>query len=545
MTTRQPGHTSGLASRLRDHWHALALVAVVVGASALAVRWVFFVPIFQSPDEPEHFDYALCLNESRGLIHAEASPPDEPLAWHVHPYTSHLGERTALRKVAFHGDVRMPAGYGTPRFYEVVEEQAPSRDSIRLSRAPALAGLYPFGYYALLATWLEVVRLVHDGPVGLVFGARLFSVLLFAASLMLSYAVCRELRLGRRLALALTAGIGFFPLATFVSSYVQPDNLGFTLVSLCFYLSLRLRKRPDSGGLLAALGVALALLLVTKNHFYLCALLPTVALVAARLWAGGAGVRGWLRSAGLLLLPSLPTGLVHLWVVSGVTNYFADPAPYRGFTATVLGGVARAARNFYAGGTHQSFWGTFGWTDAPLVIHDDTTTAGVRLVIHALAWGLLALSLVRLGQVAVRLVRLGRRGKGRAAVRVALSNVPINSYFLFTVLMFVLYVRLDNRFGAQGRNWLPFLLPIFLTGIVYAPRALVLRRAGRACGRALLVGLLLFDVVGEYYALKTIERRYYASVPAACGFTGPTCEAASGRSGVIPVSAPRCRTSTG
>ena len=37
-------------------------------------------------------------------------------------------------------------------------------------------------------------------------------------------------------------------MTTFVSAYVQPDNLAFTLASLTFYFSLRLRSNPRSFG---------------------------------------------------------------------------------------------------------------------------------------------------------------------------------------------------------------------------------------------------------------------------------------------------------
>ncbi len=134
---------------------------------------------------------------------------------------------------------------------------------------------------------------------------------------------------------------------------------------------------------------------------------------------------------------------------------------------------------------------------------------------------MIALSLLRLGRVAWKLGRLWRRGRRTAAVRIAASNVPINSYFLFTVLMVVLYVRLGNRFGAQGRNWLPFLLPIFLTAVAYAPRALAPRRVRRAFAAALLAALLLFDGVGGYYALQTVRNRYYSPAASRISDTPP------------------------
>ena len=77
--------------------------------------------------------------------------------------------------------------------------------------------------------------------------------------------------------------------------------------------------------------------------------------------------------------------------------------------------------------------------------------------------------------------------------------------------MFYLHIRLDNRFGAQGRNWFPLLLPIFLAAVVYAPKALTLRRVRSVFSTVIAGALLLYCLVGSYYALHTIQRRYYLS----------------------------------
>jgi hypothetical protein len=44
---------------------------------------------------------------------------------------------------------------------------------------------------------------------------------------------------------------------------------------------------------------------------------------------------------------------------------------------------------------------------------------------------------------------------------------------------------------------------------VYAPKALTLRRTQVVFSTILTVGLLLYCVVGSYYALRTIQKRYY------------------------------------
>jgi 4-amino-4-deoxy-L-arabinose transferase-like glycosyltransferase len=416
---------------------------------------------------------------------------------------------THFNDIPFHPERRMPPGYGTRFFYQQLESHAPPREAIRLERGASMSGIYPFGYYLTVAAWLEAIRRGHDGPVGLLFGARLFSVLLFTITLVLSYASCRELQLRRWLALALTAVVGFFPMATFVSSYVQPDNLAFTLVSLCFFLSLRWNRRPGSGWRSALLGLALGLLLVTKLHFFLCVFLSILPLVAARLWADRAGFLGGLRHGALLLVPVLCLWLVHLWVMWGVRSYYDERPPYKGFNITVLSGFTDALLSYYRDQSHTTFWGVFGWVDTPLVIRDQEVTYRVNWVIYACGWSLIALTLFCLERVSAKLWRLWRRGRGQTALRLAFGNVPINSYFLFTILMFAFRILTEDSFHGQGRNWLPFLLPFFLTSVVYAPKALTLRGTRRVFAGAILSGLLLFNAFGEYYAIKTLKNRYY------------------------------------
>jgi hypothetical protein len=495
--------------RLAAAWPRLALCAIVLAAAGQTLLWVFLVPIYQAPDEPEHLDYALAINARRGLFLVQNTTfRDLPGA--VHPYTFYLGRRARTAEVAFNPSAKMPPGYGTRAFYQALDRDAPSPDALPIDRPSQLAAVYPFGYYALLAGWIELVRSWKDGVVAVFFGARVFSVLLLCASLVLSYGTARLLNFRPGFCLLATACLGTFPLTSFVASYVQPDNLSFTLVSLCFYLALRARRGPCDGRLLGLLGLALGALLATKLHFWLCVAVPVLAMLATEIVSLPRERRRWLRALLLLLLPSAALGAAYWWTVRGTGNYFAPAAADADRLAYLIESFAKAVRDFYGGSTHKSFWGTFGWLDTPLTFGGPGTTAAVGLVLHGFAWAGLALTLWRLGRVAWGLARVARKGRPRFALRAALSNPVLNSYFVFTALMFYLYVRTDNRIGAQGRNWLPLLLPIFLVGLVYAPKALPRGRTRRVIAGVAAVGLLLYGLVGNYCARATIRERYYA-----------------------------------
>jgi len=98
-----------------------------------------------------------------------------------------------------------------------------------------------------------------------------------------------------------------------------------------------------------------------------------------------------------------------------------------------------------------------------------------------------------------------------SALRIAFGNPFLNSYLLFTVAMFGLWVYTNATFGPQGRNWLPYLLPAFSVGVIYAPMVLTHKRSRAVFSGAIVALLVAYCVVGGYYAVKTIKQRYYTN----------------------------------
>src|SRR5262249_32099590 len=278
-----------------------------------------------------------------------AAPPNEP--WHF--YTRYLEDATNVRAMAFHFEVKAPPGYGTREFYDRLDRGTPTEPMENVKgatrgvfRFDPVTGEYPFGYYAAVAAWMGILHRFSGRLTVLFFGARIFSVLLLIASLVLVYAVARELRFTKKRALLFTGIVAFFPLATFVSSYVQPDNLSFTAVMLCCYLALLVKRRPGNVKLLALLGLALALLLATKYHVYVAVLVPVIAMLVSdrllRPWR-----LGWMRTLVLLLLPSLAVGAVETWVSFGSkTNGILDntDTKHNEFTQAAAGGLLSEAK---------------------------------------------------------------------------------------------------------------------------------------------------------------------------------------------------------
>jgi 4-amino-4-deoxy-L-arabinose transferase-like glycosyltransferase len=259
-------------------------VALIVLVSVgIALIWMFEVPAFQSADEDVHFDYALSIATTHRLISAKEGRPDID----VHPTVTYLQDATGFHTILYNLNGRVSHDYGTRAYYRRIDASAPTVRSdfiAREKRIPYLLIYYPFGYYALDALFIGAGSFItHGSAIGSLFFARAFSVALLPCSLILIYLILVEMRVGLAQRLAILAIIGTFPLTSWVSAYVQPDNLAVTAVLLSLYVTLRLKRSPGDVGALAALGSSLALLLLTKVHFFL-AVAPVViasALVCA------------------------------------------------------------------------------------------------------------------------------------------------------------------------------------------------------------------------------------------------------------------------
>src|SRR5262245_18537831 len=86
-------------------WSALVLSVIAAGAAALSLTWVYLVPIYQSPDEPVHLDYALCLLEHGGLFRASdvsAIRTNRDYNFYLlHPYSHYLLDRCECATVTY------------------------------------------------------------------------------------------------------------------------------------------------------------------------------------------------------------------------------------------------------------------------------------------------------------------------------------------------------------------------------------------------------------------------------------------------------------
>jgi hypothetical protein len=512
----------------------IAAIIVILLAGALSSVWAFLVPIFQAPDEPAHFDYAISIYSAGRLIRLSDGRPD----WIVSPYTKYLMRATDFERIVWRSSMRVPAGYGSRPYFARVDAGAPSRQEPLQAdgRISYIVRTYPFGFYAMEALWMRAASLFTPSLTAIFFAARLLCVFLTMLGLYFNYRTALNLGVPRWIGVALVAAIGLFPMTSLVSSYIQPDNLAYLLVSAALFFATRLSRVPTSLPDVAAAGLALGLLAITKYQFFVSTAVPIGVFFAVRSLQSKSTVGARISATVLLVLPTVALWAVQHWFVDQSLDpsrafvssdmnaqYFrgvlaqGSPAALHYLISTSL----NALTDFFVwGGASATFWQMLGWVDTPLVILNDRTEMWIRSALAATSLAAaLALTSYLLRNI-IRLSQAATRRHIRLALDVAVANPVLNSYLCFIAIMLALYVLTNDAFGAEGRQWYPYIFPSFLCFIWYAPRAL--RRQHRAVSATFAAALLGYVLVASGYALADVTQRYYGPQLAQYAALDPT-----------------------
>ncbi|MBV8499278.1 MAG: DUF2142 domain-containing protein [Candidatus Eremiobacteraeota bacterium] len=514
-----------------------AATAVILLAGALSAVWVFLVPIFQAPDEPAHFDYAASIYGAHRLIRLSDGSAD----WIVSPYTKYLLQALDFSRVAMNSSMRVPSGYGSRQYFARIDADAPSltRAIEPKGRINYIVPAYPVGFYALEAAWMYVVALSTGSLVSVFFAARLLCVFLLMTGLYFNYRTALNLGVPRWVSVALVAGIGFFPMTSFVSSYVQPDNLAYALVSAALFFATRLRSDTAPTRDLVLLAISLALLAVTKYQCFLAVALPALLLIA---------IRFRFPTAAAVLAPAAALLAVQHWMIgqsnaSAGSNVAAGMAldHFRGiaalgFSATLhyvaATTLAAFVDCFVSGACAATFWQVFGWGDTPIFIVNGSIELWIRALVALVTIAVAVAVGWLIARNTARIARASRHGHPRLALESVAADPVFASYVVFVTLMLALYVATNNAFGAEGRHWYAFIFPAFLCLVWYAPS---LFRARRRTFSALFAGALCcYSLVAAGYALADVAQRYYGRPPSHVAVTGPRrSELLPGSTGVL------------
>jgi hypothetical protein len=485
--------------RKAENSGAGGIVALVLLYLALALAFVFSVPLWEAPDEPAHFLRIRAEARRLGLLNGSDRncwlfPPEgEP------PPLDHPG-LALQRRPGFWKKGTVVSGY---------ERHQPPGYYLLAAPILALAGggaEPPFFFNSQYESRQGQVFLHgadRDPPFATARRAvlllRLLSTLFGAVTVVLIWCTAGYLVSGASrepLALAAAALTAFLPQFIFVTSVINNDALALALSALFFHVLLRpsgTRRR------LTPLRITLLALI------FAAALLTELALVfllpAALAWfaAAGTGRRRLRTAAAAAFAVLLPT----LLLLVGPGGHIADSAywdPLRqlermssvGHGLLQWESLRETVRLFFI-----SAWGVFGWMSVvpPLLL-----TAACIAVSVIIILGLL------------RLLGTGSRGgpgpEPAPGVRLLFAAALISLAFL--VVRNALFT-----FQPQGRMFFP-LLPLA------APLAAAgLQRIGPRIPGRLTLPVVLFMLGASLYGVLGMIRPYYVPQRAPIRFTLP------------------------
>lgn len=302
---------------------------IMLGYLVAGALYAIYTPPWQAPDEPAHFNYI------RQVAVDGCCPRIEMGDWD----SDYLARLT------------------TARF---APDQLGRLDSIQYEDH------HPPLYYLLAS-------LVYNFSGGALIALRLFSVLLGAAVVCLSYAVGRRVVAKQpQVALGAMALVAFTPQHLSMMASVNNDALAEALVALTLLWLIRLLNSESVA--IWQLGLIVGMALLTKITIYFLALIvplglwlkwrretqPPLALLKSlavfALIAGVAGGFWWLRNIAVYGFPDFLALGAHDAVVADQPRT-ADFIAQHGFSSY----IAQLTST-----TFKSFWGQFGWMALPL-----------------------------------------------------------------------------------------------------------------------------------------------------------------------------------
>ncbi len=504
-------------------WEHAATVAIVVCGVVLSIVWALTVPIFENPDEGAHFDYVLGLRTAGRLLLAREGPAtivDSP----TYVYFEHAA---GLDRIPFHPAEHVLPGYGSTAWIDHIDSGAPPNERGRYEvpghAMPSLVNVYPPGYYALAAVWMALAQHVRPGLVEGFFSVRFLSTLLFALTLLSAASLMRELRIDSPTRLLVLAALALFPFCSFVSASVQPDVLVGLLLTVLAHRCVVYRRDPTQANALQAAALVTACCLV-KPAYTLpgLAIFVLVAIVHAvlqprftrrsLLHIAPAAIGFGLAYAFDRFVSYQPSRFAALSVQPGLDLTAPRNALAHGlgpFVAYAFGTLTQNIHDFFFdGGAQVSYWGVFGWLDAPLRFFFPPLEFWAPATAFAFRVVVAGLGVLAFAAVAWRCAVIARRSP-RRALALFCNDVPLALLLFYDALMLLIGELMPNL-GFQGRYWYPVVVVSTIASIRYGPRLVPFVAQRLVLQRALALWLCAWSLVTSHGAAHTIRERFYA-----------------------------------
>ncbi|MCL4458385.1 MAG: glycosyltransferase family 39 protein [Chloroflexi bacterium] len=313
-------------------WLALILVVFV----ALGLVYNMTVPIWEAPDEPEHFWYIRYLTKERTL-------PSSPLP------SIQINRREESRQ---------------PPLYYLLGALATfwidTDDIARLKSNPYVTWPGAPEEYSVAVHTEDEVFPYHNLPLA-VHIVRLLSTLMGAITIVCTYYIAKELFPTEPLIpLGAAALNAFIPGYIFMHAAVNNDNLIVMLCALALLLLIRIAKGARQAKIFLLLGLLIGLGLLTKQNALYLAVFTFLVLAALTLPRGRFG--DFWRWCGITFGVALT--LSSWWYVRNALFYrdaFHGNVPPVD-VEKVMGNLLLQDRvAAFSWSLFESFWGVFGW----------------------------------------------------------------------------------------------------------------------------------------------------------------------------------------
>ena len=426
----------------------LFLLAIIMG-----LILIFLIPPFQTPDEFDHYDYAVYLSKVNvvdflfGAYEITAAEQSKVVTKEV----SYLLDISKFHGIPFNYEKKVKVS-----LWETIQ-QAQGREDLdtenSLSQEKLLGGAYnypPF-YYWFLSLFLRLIDVFHINIVIKFLLARLTSLGLFLASLYLALKTLRLIPLGEKVITVIFAIVALQPQLGMISVSIQPDILVLFLITGCFYFILRFIKH-DSLQALYLFSLFSGLLWLTKAHFFLTTYFPLIILLVAILF-----IRKTLtkKISFHILTSGIMVFLLGGWWYIRSFLLFKNPIGYISFE-TASSPFLENIGNwlfFWMPPIFKRFWGVWGWVDYsyPLFVY------GGFLLLCLIPFPFWVIRLHSFFKGKKETIDSFRASIGNQLLNILVITVPLVTFSLVMFLIAGIKSPLDVN---QGRHWLPLILPI-------------------------------------------------------------------------------------
>ena len=300
-----------------------SLAALLVIVVSVGLSWALVVPAWQSPDELAHFGFVQSLAETFTIPHTAGAPQ-------ISSDVIGADRAVGASRGAF-WPAPAPPDWRRSDYRDYLSgEQAAHPPSRSNGTGPSTATNNPPLYYLVAAAAYLVD---HGGTAfGQLYAIRIFGVMLLVLTTICAWLLAGEVFGRRRLPqLGCAAVAGLLPMATFMSTAVNPDALVITWWTLTLWLGARVinhRAQPwDALWLCAATAAAI----LTKASSY--ALVGPILLALLFGWlrrpaAERRRALAFIAAAGLVLIVPVLAWVVlasHLGGL-GITTVGSSPA---------------------------------------------------------------------------------------------------------------------------------------------------------------------------------------------------------------------------